>query len=263
MLSMFRLFFVCSVFAARCLNVAAQQIINGQIFTPGIAIVDAPQPNTPLGGDFLQVALDVSSDGQLQLPPYPNDSASAIYNITIFLSSYVTGYNFTITNGTASAGNASLGNILEQEPGSTVKHVNWVWPDCLVGNGPPGNESSARGLYNISIRQNFRLNGSNEYTIFDLPIKVTNSIPAESNRPSCAALNNSLLTPEALAASANNFTRIPGTAIQGSSGTSGTGLGGTKPDASPEDGLGGAGMLDWRTGVHAIWIGAVVFMAAL
>ena len=27
-----------------------QQIVNGQIFTPGIAIVDAPQPNTPLGG---------------------------------------------------------------------------------------------------------------------------------------------------------------------------------------------------------------------
>lgn len=25
-------------------------IINGQIFTPGLAIVNAPQPNTPLGG---------------------------------------------------------------------------------------------------------------------------------------------------------------------------------------------------------------------
>jgi hypothetical protein len=33
---------------ATCLN--AQQIVNGQIYTPGIAIVDAPQPNTPLGG---------------------------------------------------------------------------------------------------------------------------------------------------------------------------------------------------------------------
>ena len=28
----------------------AQQIINGQIYTPGIAIVDSPQPNTPEGG---------------------------------------------------------------------------------------------------------------------------------------------------------------------------------------------------------------------
>lgn len=35
----------------------AQQIVNGQIYTPGIAIVDAPQPNTPLGGGriFLQL----------------------------------------------------------------------------------------------------------------------------------------------------------------------------------------------------------------
>jgi hypothetical protein len=34
--------------AARCLN--AQQIVKGQIYTPGIAIVDSPQPDTPLGG---------------------------------------------------------------------------------------------------------------------------------------------------------------------------------------------------------------------
>jgi len=31
----------------------AQQIINGQIFTPGIVIVDAPQPNTPMGGGMI------------------------------------------------------------------------------------------------------------------------------------------------------------------------------------------------------------------
>lgn len=34
-------------------GLSAQQIVNGQIFTPGIAIVDAPQPNTPLGGGEL------------------------------------------------------------------------------------------------------------------------------------------------------------------------------------------------------------------
>jgi hypothetical protein len=36
--------------AARATNFT---IINGQIFTPGLAIVDAPQPNTPLGGSEL------------------------------------------------------------------------------------------------------------------------------------------------------------------------------------------------------------------
>lgn len=25
-------------------------IINGQVFTPGLAIIDSPQPYTPLGG---------------------------------------------------------------------------------------------------------------------------------------------------------------------------------------------------------------------
>jgi len=191
----------------------AQEIVNGQIYTPGIAIIDAPQPNTPEGGDFLQVALDISSDGQLSLPPYTENAPSKINNITIFLASYVTGKNFTITNGTASANNASLGDILFQEPGSTVKHVNWIWPDCLVGNGGVG-AGSARGPYNISIHQNFRLNGTDLYTIFDLPIEVTNSIPANDSRPSCDSLNNDLLTQEELEESANNFTRIAGTAIQ-------------------------------------------------
>ncbi len=135
-------------------------VAGGQIYTPGLAIVDAPQPGTPEGGGsflrfpgtrkvlsrltallspaFLQVALDVSTDGRLPLPKdLASDSPSQIHNITIFLYSYDTGKNFTITNGTASANNASLGDIMLQEPGSTVKHVNWFWPDCLVGDGQP------------------------------------------------------------------------------------------------------------------------------
>jgi hypothetical protein len=30
-----------------------------------------------------------------------------------------------------------------------VKHVNWVWPDCLVGNGAPTADNSSRGAYNV------------------------------------------------------------------------------------------------------------------
>lgn len=44
-------FTIAIALLARCL--AAQEIINGQIFTPGIAVVDAPQPNTPLGGGMV------------------------------------------------------------------------------------------------------------------------------------------------------------------------------------------------------------------
>jgi hypothetical protein len=113
--------------------------------------------------DLLEVALDVSSDGQLQLPPFPDNAPSAIWNITLFLSSYTTGKNFTISNGTATGGNASLGEVMLQEPGSTVKHVKWVWPDCLVGDGQPQNDSSARGLYNVWCAELISLSYPNEY----------------------------------------------------------------------------------------------------
>lgn len=58
-----------------------------------------------------------------------------------------------------------------------------------------------RAATQISIRQSFRLNGQDHYTIFDLPISVTNSIPASENRTSCDALNNPLLAPEQVRAS--------------------------------------------------------------
>ncbi|KAI0164829.1 hypothetical protein GGR57DRAFT_450679 [Xylariaceae sp. FL1272] len=169
-------------------------IANGQIFTPGFAIVDAPQPYTPLGGDTLEVALDVSADGKLNQPPYDSDSPSLIHNITIFLHSYDTGRNFTITNGTATDNNATLGDILLSEPGSTVKHVKWTWPQCLIGDGKSDNND--RGNYNISIRQNFRLNDEEHYTIFDLPISVTNTINFVGNNAECDAINNPLLAPQ-------------------------------------------------------------------
>ncbi|KAI1022897.1 hypothetical protein LB503_000812 [Fusarium chuoi] len=159
-------------------------ISNGQIFTPGFVVLDAPQPNTPLGGD-------VTANGKLPLPPHDEDDDNQIFSIEMFLYSYMTGRNLTISNGTATANNASLGEIMDQEPGSTVKHINWVWPDCLV-------------VTVISIRQNFRFNGDDHYTIFDVPINVTNSIPEDDDRPSCDELSNDILSPEEIDAEAAN-----------------------------------------------------------
>jgi len=180
-------------------------ISNGQIFTPGFAVLNAPQPKTPLGGDTLHISLDVTANGQLPLPPLEADSPSQIFNITVFLYSYATGRNFTVSNGTtAGEDDASLGNIMEQEPGSTVKHINWAWPDCLVGDGQREGDESDRGAYNISIRQNFRLNGEDHYTIFDVPISVTNRIEESDDRPSCDVLTNELLSPEDIDAESAN-----------------------------------------------------------
>lgn len=201
-------------------NSSAISVINGRIFTPGLATLVSPQPNTPMGGDFLHVALDISGDGALPFPPSSNPSAATrLHNITLFLTSTSLGKNFTISNGTSNM--APLTNILEQEQGSTVKHVNFEWPLCLVGDGK-NTQGTARGAYNVSIHQFFRLNGSDFYTIFNLPLSITNKIeqfpgaqqlltnprpgPLSENggRMDCGMLENRLLGENELQASVRN-----------------------------------------------------------
>ncbi len=245
-------------------------VANGQVFTPGPAIVDAPQPGTPLGGgmssgprlvpmgspltqpppDYLEVAIDVTASGRLPLPGNLDaDSPSRFHNLTIFLSSYDTQHNFTVSNGTANPFSATAPVVLAQEPGSTVKHVRWRWPACLVGQGQPVLLDSARGVYNISLRQSYRLNGAEFYTIFDLPVSVTNAISdtaAEGDaRPPCDALDNPLLPPDQVADS-GGVLFAPGdatqVAVKGSGlDAAGDGLGPAKPAAKPGDGLGSSG----------------------
>ncbi|KAI1523775.1 hypothetical protein PtrSN002B_011478 [Pyrenophora tritici-repentis] len=156
-------------------DTSAFNIVNGRIFTPGLGIILAPQPFTPEGGDFLHIALDVSGDGKLPVPPRNTaDPLTQVYNFTLFLTSTIMQKNFTISNVTTST--PPFANIMNQESGQTVKHINFEWPDCLVGNNNDEDGATARGDYNISIHQNYRLNGVDRYTIFNLPISVTNSI---------------------------------------------------------------------------------------
>ncbi|KAL4890321.1 hypothetical protein BDV59DRAFT_204498 [Aspergillus ambiguus] len=179
-------------------------IVNGQVYTPGLAIVDAPQPNTPLGGDTLQVAIEISGNGKLP----SSDSDTQFHEITLFLTSNHLSKNFTISNGTSSNSNAYVGPVLDLEPTSTVKHVDWTWPACLVGDGD-GDSDSPRGDYNISMHQSFRWNGSDYYTVFDLPIQVTNSIEESDDRVECTLVENELLSPDVIAASNDTLSAHP------------------------------------------------------
>lgn len=261
-----------------CWAVAQQNftISNGQIYTPGYAIVDSPQPGTPLGGCMsccldqtrkpsgllltpslaqIEVALDVSADGVLPLN-LADDSPSIIHNITMFMYSYDAGRNFTISNGTIT--NDTYGPIMQQEPGSTVKHVKWTWPSCLVGDGQSATADSPRGMYNISIRQNFRMNNTDYYTIFDLPISVTNTIDNSTSRPSCDALSNPMMTPEQINATAASRVGVlfaPGDSqvVEVRRNNTGDGVG--------LQGLGGAGVLSWRGGAQ--WMCALALVVAL
>ncbi|KAF2204973.1 hypothetical protein GQ43DRAFT_386914 [Delitschia confertaspora ATCC 74209] len=196
-------------------------INNGQIFTPGLVIIDAPQPFTPMGGDFLHIALDISGNGVLPVPPQStSDPLTQLHNITIFLTSLSLQKNFTISNVTTQI--PPFANILLQEPGSTVKHINFEWPMCFVGNGNEAIGETARGDYNISIHQSFLLNGQSHYSIFNLPISVSNNIPqfpgagqlltnpppgpvnANGGRVDCESIQNPVIDFETLVSSVNN-----------------------------------------------------------
>ena len=221
-------------------NTSAFNIVNGRVFTPGLGIILAvclkpmtsfypiltltnlnqPQPFTPMGGDFLHIALDVSGDGKLPVPPRDiDDPLTQVFNFTLFLTSNTMQKNFTISNVTTST--PPLANIMSQEMGQTVKHINFEWPECLVGDGNDA-EGTARGDYNITIHQNYRLNGDDRYTIFNLPISVTNSISrflgvgqlstnpvpgplsANGGRMDCANIENPMMDFQALVNSVNN-----------------------------------------------------------
>lgn len=96
--------------------------------------------------------------------------------------------------------------MLDLEPSSTVKHIDWPWPECLVGEGSGG---AARGKYNISMHQSFRWRGVEHYTVFDLPISVSNSIGESDERVDCASVENELLDVGALAASNDTLDEVP------------------------------------------------------
>jgi hypothetical protein len=173
-----------------------------------------------MGGDFLHIALDVSGDGKLPVPPRSiSDPMTQVYNTTLFLTSNVLQKNFTISNITTTT--PPFADIMSQELGQTVKHINFEWPECLVGDGQD-TQGTMRGEYNISIHQNYRLNGNNRYTIFNLPISVTNSISrfpgagqlqtkpipgplsANGGRMNCASIENPMMDFASLVMSVNN-----------------------------------------------------------
>lgn len=86
-----------------------------------------------------------------------------------------------------------------------MKHVHWIWPECFVGDG----EDTARGDYNISMHQTFRWNETEYYTVFDLPVSVTNGIEESSERDPCGTLENEVLGYDVVAKSSDELPGQP------------------------------------------------------
>ncbi|CAL1696070.1 unnamed protein product [Somion occarium] len=139
---------------------------NGQIFTNALAIIDAPQMNSVQhAGSNLVLAIDVSGNGKIsQAASIPNSGLPySFQSLNIFLVSTQASLNLTISEGP---------DFLTQEPGSTVKHLNWPIPKCVPAD---------------------QYNGESHFTITTYPVSVENT----SQNGTCSEGINPLLpTPQ-------------------------------------------------------------------
>ncbi|KAI0831240.1 hypothetical protein BC628DRAFT_1415771 [Trametes gibbosa] len=141
----------------------AQTLVNGQIFTGGLAIVDAPAPNSPMhAGSVTQVAIDISGDGKLdQSASIPgSDKSTRFDSLEIYLVSYQTKLNLTVSAGPG---------LLTQEQGSTVKHWDYAVSTCIPA-----------GSYNLTFYEGSHINGDPFFTITPIPVTVMNDHPTDA-----------------------------------------------------------------------------------
>ncbi|OBZ78717.1 hypothetical protein A0H81_00661 [Grifola frondosa] len=140
--------------AAALAIIRSLTLVNGQVFTNGLAVVDSPQPNTPLNaGSNMPIAIDVSGDGRL-------DTTSGIDLLELYMVSSETLQNITVSAGP---------ELLIQESGSTVKHLNWPIPDCIPA-----------GDYNLTFYENSHAQGNNFFSITPIPVELQNSAPSDA-----------------------------------------------------------------------------------
>ncbi|TBU64941.1 hypothetical protein BD310DRAFT_954437 [Dichomitus squalens] len=152
--------FILGLLAATIPAVTAQGFVNAQALT----VIDSPAPNSPLhAGSTQGIALDVSA----------GSSGPFAYNfLEVYLVSATTGTNITVSN---------TPQLLTQEPGSTVKHINWLVEPCLQS-----------GPYNLTVYESSTLtsDGTGYFTILAVPVQVDNGgVPDPS---SCASELNTL-----------------------------------------------------------------------
>ncbi|OBZ75393.1 hypothetical protein A0H81_04377 [Grifola frondosa] len=154
--------FVClAALFAHVQHACAQTVVNGQIFTNGLAIIDAPASNSSLhAGSTIQVAIDVSGDGKLsQSASIPGSSQSTRFDsLETYLVSYQKSQNLTVSSGPG---------LLTRESGSTVKHWNYNVSTCVPA-----------GSYNLTFYEGSRIDGQAYFSITPVPVEVMNDNPS-------------------------------------------------------------------------------------
>ncbi|TFL06660.1 hypothetical protein BDV98DRAFT_559783 [Pterulicium gracile] len=136
----------------------AQTVVNGQIHTNGLAIVNAPAMNSQLhAGSDLHLSVEVSANGKLSASSFlPGSSESTRYDsLEVYLVSSRNKVNLTISGNTT---------ILELEGSSTVKHLNWKIPTCVT-----------TGEYGLTLYEGSHVDGQARFAITAIPIQIQNS----------------------------------------------------------------------------------------
>ncbi|KZT30373.1 hypothetical protein NEOLEDRAFT_1152916 [Neolentinus lepideus HHB14362 ss-1] len=152
------LLFIFSSLLLSVQTVIAQTLINGQVFSSGLAILDAPAPQSVQhAGSNMPIAIDISGDGKLsQAASIPGSGlATRFDSLEIYLVSAQSKFNVTVSNGTG---------LLTQESGSTVKHLNWPIPTCLPS-----------GSYNFTLYEGSHINNQGFFSITPILITIQNT----------------------------------------------------------------------------------------
>ncbi|KAG8814812.1 hypothetical protein FRC17_000966 [Serendipita sp. 399] len=151
------IFILLSTFLYLFVGGAQAQLVNGQYFTRGLAISNAPAPDSEhTVGGTIGVSVDVSGNGRLPEGSWgPNSTLpSGFISLSIYIVSG--SQNVTVVDGTS-------GQFLSGEPGSTVKHLNYVIPDCLP-----------EGKYDYTYYEVSRMNDTMYFGITPIPITIKN-----------------------------------------------------------------------------------------
>ncbi|CAE6474839.1 unnamed protein product [Rhizoctonia solani] len=144
---------------------ASAQLVNGQFYTSGLAISNVPAPGSQYSvGGTISVSVDVSGNGKLPTSASVPGSTlpTSFISLNIFLVSSQTKINITVTSGA---------QFLEGEPGSTVKHLDFLVPSCL-----------RTGDYNYTYYEVSRINKVTYFSITPIPIFILNN---QSKDESC------------------------------------------------------------------------------
>ncbi|KAH7091872.1 hypothetical protein BKA62DRAFT_663783 [Auriculariales sp. MPI-PUGE-AT-0066] len=154
------------------------QSVNGQQYTLGLSIISAPSANSQFNAPGnLPIAIDVSGNGKLSSQSGSAATSSRFSSLEIYLVSATVNVNVTVSGPDA--------GLLSQESGSTVKHVDYLFPECLPA-----------GAYNLTLYDSGVFENQAYFTITSVPLTLHSNVAAGST-VSCVTSTRPATQPQA------------------------------------------------------------------